>query len=91
MATYLLPNAILKIDEQRGIFALRNRMNNIPANFCSSEENKERCKCGNIETNEHIYNCIYLNGESVETPFGTVIEMKSILKRFEQNLEKRNK
>ena len=40
--------------------------------------------------------CIYLNGESVETPFekiyeGTVIEMKSILKRFEQNLEKRNK
>ena len=96
MATYLLPNAVLKIDEQRGIFALRNRMNNIPANFCSSEENKERCKCGNIETNEHIYNCIYLNGESVETPFekiyeGTVIEMKSILKRFEQNLEKRNK
>ena len=96
MATYLLPNSVLKINDQRGIFALRNRMNNIPANFCSSEENREKCQCGSIETNEHIYYCELLNSESIEVEFekiyeGTETEMKNIWTRFKKNFKVRNK
>ena len=43
MADYLLPNEEIEcIDEQRKIFAIRNRMVEIPANFSKDRRIKSR-------------------------------------------------
>ena len=43
----------------------------------------------------HIYTCKYLNSENAEVKYeniyhGNIAEQKSVLRRFENNLEKRN-
>ena len=93
-AEYLLPNEELNIDEQRTIFAIRNRMIDIPANFVSSEQNNTKCICKEIENLKHIYECKYLNKEIVKVEFnkiynGTIKEQKKIAMRIEQNLKQR--
>ena len=53
MAEYLSPtNTVLTISEKQKMFATRNRMNDIPANF---SEIKPTCHCGKTEDNLHIY------------------------------------
>ena len=55
MADYLLPsNQNISLDEQRSIFAIRNRMVIIPSNFPIGKE-VEICPCGQIENMKHIY------------------------------------
>ena len=55
MADYLLPsNQSISLDEQRSIFAIRNRMVIIPSNFPNGKE-VEICPCGQIEEMKHIY------------------------------------
>ena len=57
MAEYLLPNEkIQNIDDQRKIFAMRNRMVEISVNF-PNKKPIETCSCGTLETMEHIYTC----------------------------------
>ena len=66
MANYLLPNrSNLSIKEKQILFSYRNKTNNIPANFQSSDI-KIFCGtgCGCIENMEHIYICENLNIES---------------------------
>ena len=54
MAEYLLPNEILKsIEDQRYLFAIRNKMIEIPANIGKDEN----CICGKQEKMSHIYDC----------------------------------
>ena len=94
MAQYLLPNDQLEIKEQRKIFEMRNKMTNIPNNFSSKSEIK--CLCGQIEQMEHIYNCKFLNSEEEKIKYEKVYQenvdnLKIILKRFEQNCNKREK
>ena len=56
MAEYLVPfNNSLTIEEKCEIFAIRNRMINIPFNFSSKSEYK--CECGKFEDMQHIYMC----------------------------------
>ena len=50
MADYLLPNNILTIHEQRQIFEIRNKMSDIPSNFCSRDKNRSKCPCRDTET-----------------------------------------
>ena len=96
MADYLLPNSSeLTISEKQEIFAMRNRMTNIPANFSSMKETM-KCVCGLTEQMAHIYECIYLNKEKITTQYENIFKenvenMKIILKRFKQNMEKREK
>ena len=94
MASYLLPfNNCLTIDEKRELFAIKNRMINIPYNFSSKSEHK--CECGQIETMSHIYHCELYNGESQPTlPYekifcGNLNEEIEVFRKFKQNLEKR--
>ena len=62
MSKYLLPNDNLTIKEQRKIFLLRNKMNNIPANYSATSDNMAKCICDKREEdNEHLYYCEYLN------------------------------
>ena len=55
MAQYLAPNKFLTIDEQRQLFAVRNRMVDIPSNFCTKENNLSKCVCQEKEDMQHIY------------------------------------
>ena len=96
MSEYLKPNNLLEISDQRKIFEIRNKMTNIPANFSSKSENETKCVCGKIENMEHIYNCISLNETETKVNYlrifeGNINKIRSILKRFEQNMSIRNK
>ena len=96
MADYLLPNNILTIHEQRKIFEIRNKMSDIPSNFCSRDKNRSKCPCRDTETMEHIYECKYLNSEEPKVIYrkiykGNQLEQKHVFKRFEENMELRTK
>ena len=74
------------------IFALRNKMvAKIPANFCSSENNKYKCICNKKEDIKHIYYCKILNKDEPEIKFDRLFsennkQQKIILKRFEDSI-----
>ena len=91
---YLQPINPMPIEKKQKLFAVRNRMVQIPNNFPKSE-NKAKCFCGEIEDMSHIYNCKIFNeemnlSEKYENIYnGTIIQQTEILKKFEQNMEKR--
>ena len=94
MSEYLLPNNQLTIEEQRTLFGMRNGMIDIPANFSTKKENKAKCICKENEDMRHIYNCEYLNSDKPDEKYERIFsdnisEQKSVLKRFEQNMETR--
>ena len=94
MADYLLPNSSgLTIADKQEIFAMRNRMTNISANFRSNKETN-KCVCGQTEQMAHIYECKYLNKEKITIKYENIFtdnveKMKMILNRFKRNMEKR--
>ena len=95
MAEYLLPNDEFDINEQKYIYSLRNKMFNIPSNFCSRENNTSKCQCNTTEDMEHIYNCTILNNKQPEVTFEQIFsdnfsEQKGVMKRFKMNIEARN-
>ena len=96
MAEYLLPENDLTIEQKRRIFAVRNKMVDIPNHF-SSSKNNTLCVCGEKETLSHIYDCEILNETKRETlPYekiydGNVFEQTKILYKIEENLQVREK
>ena len=96
MAEYLQPyNKYLTVEEKRGIFEIRNRMVNIPANFKSKSE--EKCKCGDIEDMSHIYECEILSIKNNQTKIaykkifnGNISEQILVYRRFTENMKRRN-
>ena len=92
MSEYLLPyNSIMSIEEKREIFALRNRMTNIPINFGSKEE---KCICGSLETMSHIYSCESINQTKIKTNYehiynGNLRKFLEIFRRMKTNLKTR--
>ena len=92
MANYLRPNCQLSVSEQKKIFEIRNKMTQIPANF--SSKNEYYCICGQKENMEHVYICENFNNEESYIEYekiyeGNVKNMKSIVKRFEEAMKKR--
>jgi hypothetical protein len=96
MSEYLLPNNLnLSIDEKINLFALRNKMINVPSNFQKSEEFVE-CLCGEKETMEHIYHCESFKIENNRLPYqklycGTLSEQTEVFWTMMKNLENRDK
>ena len=96
MAEYLLPTNIeLSIEEKRKMFAVRNKMVDIPANFPKSK-NENKCFCGQEETMDHIYICEILNKENPVIKFEeiysrNIVNQNEVFRRFEKNLEVRGK
>ena len=93
MSEYFLPcNSKINIEEKRELFALRNRMTNIPNNFGKKEE---KCVCETLETMSHIYSCKSLNQTEMirinyeEIYNGNLRNMIEIFRRMEINLKKR--
>ena len=96
MAAYLLPNSVFTIENQRKLFEIRNKMSDIPSNYCATENNKSKCVCGHSENMKHIYSCNYLNNEETDIRYEKVyseniFEQNMILRRFENNFEERRK
>ena len=58
MADYLLPDNILKLEEQRDIFKIRPRTNILPSNW--GEHTLCETGCLEILDNEHILKCLIL-------------------------------
>ena len=96
MADYLLPNSSgLKIGEKQEIFAIRNRMTNIPANF-KSKMGTNKCVCGHTEQMAHIYECKYLNNNKITINYENIYRdnvenVKIVFKRFRRNMQNREK
>ena len=98
MADYLMPNEEnLTIEDKHYIFAIRNRMIQIPTNFPSKYENKnENCLiCGKKEIMEHLYSCKWdqkNNETKYENIFGdNVKKVKKVYNQFRQKYENREK
>ena len=94
MSEYLLPNEKFDISEQKSVFAIRNKMTDIPSNFCSEEKNLSKCTCKTTENMEHIYYCKLLNKDKPELQFEEIFsknleKQRIVLSRFEENMEKR--
>ena len=94
MAEYLLPTTALTICEKQQMFAVKNRMKEIPANF-SKPNIENKCICEQQEDMKHIYQCKLMNnGEEPEIEYekifeGDIWEQIKVFEKFERNLEKR--
>ena len=92
LSDYLLPiNDKQTIEQKRRLFAVRNKMVNIPSNF-SSSKTKIICYCGDVENMEHIYQC----DSEVILPYnlvynGSIEEQIEVYNIFEDQLERRTK
>ena len=74
IAEYLSPNyENSSIEDQRYIFAIRNRMIRIEDNF-PKQLIEEACICGKPKTQSHIYSCEILNLNNKEIPYEKIFE-----------------
>ena len=90
----MLPNEKFEISEQKSIYAIRNKMTDIPSNLCSEEKNTSKCPCKTTENMKHIYYCKLLNKDKPELKYEEIFsenleKQRIVLTRFEENLEKR--
>jgi hypothetical protein len=94
IAEYLIPSTSLTISEKQQMFAIKNRMLNIPANF-PQPNIEHKCICGEKEDMKHIHNCeIINNGEKIDLEFekifeGNIPEQIKVFRKFERNLKTR--
>ena len=95
MSEYLQPyNDELTIEQKREMFAVRNRMINIPANFSSECETK--CICGKKEEMAHIYKCLILSENKEPTTKyekiynGNLKEQLLVYRKFMKSMEIRD-
>ena len=94
MSEYLSPLSNLSIDDKRRLFAVRNMMIDIPANFSKSNENI-KCICGEQENMAHIYQCGFLSSDKLNIEYekiynGNIHEQIEVFRKFENNLKIRN-
>ena len=86
MSEYLMPNETMKnVEDQRYLFAIRNKMINIPANIGK----QEKCICGDIEKMSHIYYCY---GKEEKLPYenvynGKLKDQEKIMNIFRNNMK----
>ena len=94
MAEYLSPNyEQLSLNDQRYIFAIRNRMIEIEHNF-RKQLLEEKCICGEQITQQHIYSCQNYDKNIEYLPYERIFEenvniQKQIYLRFKKNYENR--
>ena len=93
MSEYLMPHTKLNISEKKDLFAVKNRMTDISANFPSGRE-IDKCLCNGEENNEHIYTCKLLNKEQIEISYkelynGSIENQIMVYKRFRKNMDER--
>ena len=76
------------------MFAIKNRMLNIPANF-PQPNIEQKCICGEKDDMKHIHNCEIINNcEQIDLEFekifeGNISEQIKVFRKFERNLKTR--
>ena len=97
MAEYLLPeNHILSISEKQSMFAVKNRMIMIGANF-PKPNISYWCWCGIKENMQHVYECELINEkqhlslEYMKIYTGNISEQINVFRKFEINMKRRDK
>ena len=93
---YLNPCSNLKLEEQRNIFSLRSRMNELKTNFSRNHNIKSKyClnECGKELDNEDLTWCHEINTDSdyryLHLLNGTLNEKIEIFKQINRNQDKR--
>ena len=91
MADYLMPNHILKLEEQREIFQICARANRIPSNW--GEKTLCETGCSEVLNNEHILRCVISNEiKNTDIDYihnGSVEEKLRTLNTFKRNMKRR--
>ena len=92
MAEYLLPQSNISLEDQREMFSIRCRMNNLGANrgieeYCETQ-------CGQILNNSHIFECTIQNqnNESFDIKKilnGYLSEKKEMVNIWKHNMQRR--
>ena len=92
MSEYLQPyNRNLTVEQKQEMFAVRNRMVNIPGNFGT----KTKCECGKNEDMSHIYECELLcDNKEHRLKFskifnGSLQEQVEVFNKFSENMKTR--
>ena len=93
MANYLLPSNNISKKQKQEIFSIRNRMIYTHKNFPNMHIDPH-CICGELETNEHIYMCKYLNLKPKLKPYkhifsNNICDVMAIYSIMQINLEQR--
>ena len=91
MAEYLLPQTNMSIEDQRELFAIRCRTNDLGANRGIIEN----CECGKVLNNSHIFKCKNLNEDIQKYDIrfilnGYIEEKKEHLKIWRSNMKRRD-
>ena len=94
--SYLLPHSNLSLEDQRLMFLLRTKMNNLPTNFSGSKCDPY-CftNCGQILNNKHLFECIQINkGQKCSLNYekiynGTLYEQIEVLNKMKLNILRR--
>ena len=93
LQSYLKPNNILTLTEQRNLFKYRVRANSLNYNMAGNGD-IDLCKCGDQITNRHLYDCRSFNGNSNDNSInydkifnGTLMEQKKIVNILTRNTE----
>ena len=79
---YLRPRENISLNSQRKIFALRSKMNQIEANFCTSSKIKICENCYLKMNNFHFFKCTRNNKNNItydQILNGTVLEQKNAI------------
>ena len=78
ISEYLSPLASnLSITDKRNIFAVRNMMIDIPANFAKLNQDM-KCICGKTETMEHLYYCEILSSDKTRQNIRTLLFKRGV-------------
>ena len=69
MSQYLLPSTQLKIQDQKKIFEIRNRMTNSLEDFYKQSPNEIKSIYGEQESMKHMYYCKALNNIELKVDY----------------------
>ena len=88
--SYLCPNSLLTLQDQKVFFSFRSRMNKLEYNFPGRQPVTEKCKCGADMNNIHLYECKILNNSERKRNddkifCGRLIEMKHVVNIMIEN------
>ena len=91
MADYLLLQANLSLEDQRDIFSIRCRTNDMKANIGILEY----CECKEVLDNPHIFKCKNLNTDEKRYDINYILnayteEIKEHLKVWRENMKRRS-
>ena len=85
---YFRPRENISLDSQRKIFALRGKISNIEANFCSTNKIKKCDKCNFVIDKYYLFKCTRQNIKNItydQILHGNILEQKNVIQFLNEN------